>query len=188
MAAAASAVTRSLEEWGWLGGKGSARCLLVEPDQLTALSWRLQGVADATAMDAGPPPVEPVVTLPLGRTLLRAALGERLDAHATRDGFAHVASCARALLVPFMDTMGAAVPVRMLDATSATERVVVAGLTLAGCDGIPLICPRSIRWGRASSSTGIPRPSERLRTQGPKPFMRSWLSLIASSPMLDRRT
>jgi hypothetical protein len=128
IAAAASAVTRSLEEWGWLGGRGSARSLLVEPDRLTALSWQLQGLADATTMDAGPPMVEPVVTLPFGQTLLRTVLGERLDAHATRDGFAHVAACARArlvFLVPFMDTMGADVLVRMLAATPAIERVVV---------------------------------------------------------------
>jgi hypothetical protein len=128
IAAAASATMRSLEEWGWASGSGNARCLLVETDRLMALSWRLQGLADAAAMDAGPPIVEPVVTLPRGKALASSALGEKLEAHATRDGFAHVAACAQdrvVFLVPFMDSLGVEVLVRMLDSSPAAERIVV---------------------------------------------------------------
>jgi hypothetical protein len=128
VAAAASEVMRSLSEWGWLGGIGTARSLLVEPDRLIALSWRLKGLADARTLDVGPLIVEPVVTLPAGQTRLRMVLAERLGAHTTRDGFAHVAACARerlVFLVPFMDMLGAEALVRMLDATPAAERVVV---------------------------------------------------------------
>jgi phosphatidylserine/phosphatidylglycerophosphate/cardiolipin synthase-like enzyme len=72
--------------------------------------------------------VEPVITQPADAERLRAALSEELDAHATRDGFAHVAANAHrrlVFLVPFIDAAGADVLVRMMQSTSATERVVV---------------------------------------------------------------
>jgi hypothetical protein len=79
-------------------------------------------------MDAGPPIAEAVVTLPPVGSALRGALGGRLDAHATRDGFGHVAISARkrlVFLVPFVDAIGAETLVHMLTATPATERIVV---------------------------------------------------------------
>jgi hypothetical protein len=126
--AAVSELVRALTDWGWIEGIGSRRRLSVEPSRVTALSWRLQGIADCASMDAGPRIVEPVTTLPVGAEKLRAALGEELGAHATRDGFAHVAANARdrlIFLVPFIDATGADVLVRMLQSTHATERVVV---------------------------------------------------------------
>jgi hypothetical protein len=126
--AAVSELVRALTEWGWIEGVGSARRLLVESGWVTALSWRLHGIADCASMDAGPRMVEPVITLPVGAKRLRAALTDELDAHATRDGFAHVAANARnrlVFLVPFIDATGADVLVRMLHSTPATERVIV---------------------------------------------------------------
>ena len=182
-----SEVMRALAEWGWLQGTGSPRYLSVGSDRLMALSWRLQGVADCTAMDVGPPIVEPVVTLPMGAQQLRAALQKGFDAHATRDGFAHVAANARnrlVFLVPFMDTMGADVLVSMLHSTPATERVVVVRPD-----------SRGIRWYSPHLSafhsvrtrvleywhSGLPQGSRRHFTQSSQ-------SQIANSLMSDLQT
>lgn len=128
-ASVASAATRVLVSWGWIEETGgSPRQTVVPPERLLALSHRLRGVADAAAMDEGPPMVEAVVTLPLAGGALRAALSGRLDAHATRDGFGHVAASARSrlvFLVPFVDAVGAQTLIGMLSDSQATDRIVI---------------------------------------------------------------
>jgi hypothetical protein len=94
--------------------------------RLKSLADRLRGIADAAELDSGPPEVEAIVTLPPA-SLLAATLAGQLDAHSTRDGFAHVAMQARerlALLVPFGDVEGADLLSRMLAATPARTRLV----------------------------------------------------------------
>ncbi len=83
-------------------------------------------MADADELDAGPPSVEPVVTLP-ANGLLAKALNGRLNVHATRDGFAHVAANATrrlTFLVPFIDQQGAGVLRDLLANTPAAAKTV----------------------------------------------------------------
>lgn len=128
-AAVASATTRILVSWGWIKeAVDSPRRTAVPPQRLLALSNRLRGIADVAAMDAGPPIVEAVVTLPSMGGALRSVLGESLDAHTTRDGFGHVAASAKrrlVFLVPFVDAVGSEALLRMLATTPATEKLVV---------------------------------------------------------------
>lgn len=94
------------------------------PTALRTLAARLRGLADASELDVAGPEVEAVVTLPIG-SRLEAAFADRLDAHATRDGFAHVAAHASrrlALLVPFGDAEGAAFLGEMLATCPAPVR------------------------------------------------------------------
>jgi len=120
-ASIASATRRVLASWGWVGNSvGAPHPTLVSSQRLLALSRRLRGIADAAALDEGPPVVEAVVTLPSAGGALRAVLGGRPDALATRDGFGHVAASARNRLVflaPFVDAPGAEALVGMLAAT-----------------------------------------------------------------------
>jgi len=68
--------------------------LIASAVRLRSFAERLRGLADAAELDAGPPTVEAVVTLP-SASRLAATLGGRLDAHSTRDGFTHVATHAK---------------------------------------------------------------------------------------------
>jgi hypothetical protein len=107
-------------------GAGGGVELIASPSRLKALAERLRGLADAAELDAGPPAVEAVVTLP-SASRLASTLAGQLDAHSTRDGFAHVASHARdrlALLVPFGDAEGAELLSQMLASTPAPVRLV----------------------------------------------------------------
>jgi hypothetical protein len=100
--------------------------LIASAVRLKSIAERLRGLADAAELDAGPPTVEAVVTLP-SASRLAATLGGRLDAHSTRDGFTHVATHAKerlALLVPFGDAEGAELLVQMLCSTPAPVRLV----------------------------------------------------------------
>ena len=135
---------RSDRDWAGLAGTTAAHAALVRaflldqglatlgpapqataaPTALRALAARLRGLADAAELDVGGPEAEAVVTLPSG-SRLEAALADRLDAHATRDGFAHVAAHASrrlALLVPFGDAEGAAFLGHMLASCPAPVR------------------------------------------------------------------
>jgi hypothetical protein len=129
----------------------------------------MRGIADAAAMDAGPPIVEAVVTLPPPGSALRSALGERLDAHATRDGFGYVATSARerlVFLVPFIDATGAETLGRLLMASPANERIVVVRPDARGVrwhsEYVSLFCSAGARifeyWRLPSSSSPNARP------------------------------
>lgn len=126
-AANAALVRAFLVEHGMVGrAEGGMVVLSASTVRLKALAERLQGLADAAELDAGPPAVEAVVTLPPA-SRLATMLASRLDAHSTRDGFAHVAAHASnrlALLVPFGDAEGAGLLAQMLASTPASVRQV----------------------------------------------------------------
>ena len=99
-ASVASATRRVLASWGWIEEtQGSIRQTTISWERLRAPSYRVRGIADAAVLDEGPPIVEAVVALPSVGGALRALLGGTLDAHATRDGFGHVAASALNRLV-----------------------------------------------------------------------------------------
>ncbi|MGH3428810.1 MAG: hypothetical protein ACRDQZ_14795 [Mycobacteriales bacterium] len=106
--------------------RGGRLELATSAGRLRSLADRLRGLADAAELDAGPPRVEAIVTLP-PTSRLASTLSGQLDAHSTRDGFTHAALQARerlVLLVPFGDSEGATLLLRMLATTPAPRRLV----------------------------------------------------------------
>lgn len=126
-----AAVTGQLAAWGWLRsnpGGTSERRLTVQPDVLVGLGQRLRGILDAQQALERSSSATPIITLPETSLALRRALGTETGCYETRDGFAHVAARARhrlVFLMPFMDSAGADALCQMLEASGATERIVV---------------------------------------------------------------